>query len=315
MARSLDQVVAALHRLDPASADALSTVRMALKLKTGFVTAAAAKAIQTHAMRDAIPELVDAFDALAGPKRDPGCRGRFAIASALYALDHWAPEVFERGLTLVEIEGIFPHHDDAAAGVRGACAQAHVHFLRSDALDVCAELLADEWLGARLGAAHGLGASGRIDATATLRYKLSLGPDDSEVMGACFDALFALRRDPAIAFCTALLHKTDARAPAAALALGSQRATEATEDLIAWCARTSEEERQEAGYLALALLRSDAANTALGDAISTGSASDARAAAAALATFKHEPAIRDLLLGAASAVKDKKLRAELQALV
>lgn len=312
----MEQIVAGLARLDPTSSDAVGMVRMALKLKAcpGFVVAAAAKAVATHAMSDAVPELVAAFDALYMAKRDPGCSGRLAIVIALHALDHWAAEVFVRGLSLVQLEGDPENRFDHGAAVRGACAQAHVHLLRADALDVCAELLADAWAPARIGAACGLGESGRIDATATLRFKLALGPDDSDVMAACFDGLFALRRDPAIAFSVSMLQHADDRAEAAALALGSQRAAEATDALIAWCAGATRASRHRAGYLALALLRSDTANAALATVIRTGAADDALAAGEALATFKHEPAVHALLLACAKATTDTQLRAELEQL-
>ncbi len=312
----MDQIVAGLARLDPTSPDAVDMVRMALKLKacSGYVVAAAAKAVETHGLRDAIPELVAAFDALYAAKRDPGCTGRLAIVIALHALDHWAADVFERGLTLVQLEGDPNNRFDFGAAVRGACAQAHVHLLRADCLDVCAEMLADRWVPARIGAARGLGESGRIDATATLRFKLALGPDDSEVMAACFDGLFGLRRDPAISFCIAMLQHEDARAEAAALALGSQRVAEATEALIAWCGRATKDSRHRIGYLALALLRSDAANAELATVIRTGPAEDALAAAEALATFKHEPAVHDLLIACAGDTKDMQLRVELKRL-
>ena len=312
----MDQIVAGLARLDPTSPDAADMVRMALKLKAcpGYVVAAAAKAVEVHALRDAIPELVAAFDALYGAKRDPGCTGRLAIVVALHALDHWSAEVFERGLTLVQLEGDPLHRFDFGAMVRGACAQAHVHLLRADCLDVCAEMLADDWAPARVGAARGLGESGRIDATATLRFKLALGPDDSEVMAACFDGLFGLRRDPAVSFSIAMLEREDERAESAALALGSQRAAEATDALIAWCDRATKESRHRVGYLALTLLRSDAANAALATVIRTAAAEDAIAAAEALATFKHEPAVHDLLIACAKTTKDKQLRAELERL-
>ncbi|CAN5358391.1 hypothetical protein BH11MYX1_BH11MYX1_16590 [soil metagenome] len=312
----MEQIVAGLARLDPASPDAVDMVRMALRLKAcpGFVVAAAAKAVGTHAMRDAVPELVAAFDALYLAKRDPGCSGRLAIVIALHALDHWAAEVFERGLTLVQLEGDPNNRFDYGAAVRGACAQAHVHLLRADALDVCAEMLADAWAPARIGAARGLGESGRVDATATLRFKLALGPDDSEVMAACFDGLFELRRDPAIDFSIAMLKHQDERAEGAALALGSQRAAEATDALIAWCGGAPKASRHRVGYLALALLRSDAANSALATVIRTGAADDALAAGEALATFKHEPAVHALLLACAKATKHEQLRAELEKL-
>ncbi len=315
MARSIEQLLGQLRRLDPAAPQARELLRGALAMKAvpSVVVAAAAAAIGEHGLADLTPELAAAFIALGEPKRDPGCRGRLAIVQALHALERWVPEVFGAGLRLIQLEGDPRFPDDAAAPLRGACAQAHVHFLQPDALDVCAELLADPWRAAKIGAAHGLGDSGRIDAIAVLRLKLALGPDDGEVLAACFDALFALHRDRAIEVARAQLGHADARGEAAALALGSQRAAEALDDLVAWCEHDGRRRRQT-GYLALALLRTEAGNEVLVGAIRGGSAADARAAAEALATFKHEPAVARSITEAAAAIRDPRLRAELVAL-
>jgi hypothetical protein len=275
MARSIAELKAALQK--------------ALARKgavAGVVAAEAAKLVEDHGLVDETQALVAAFTKLSEPKRDPGCRGRIAIVSALYSLDHWVPEVFEAGLRVVQIEGDprFPGNDSGAQ-VRGACAQAHAHFNRPNGLDVCAEMLADKEVAARVGAARGLGGSGHIDATAVLHYKLALAPDDGEVLAACHDALFALHRDRATELAIRQLALADERGDAAALALGSNRVIEARDDLIAWC-RRDPRRRQAVGYLALALLRDDAANAELERAIEEGSTQDAEAAKAALATFR-----------------------------
>jgi hypothetical protein len=48
--------------------------------------------------------------------------------------------------------------------------------------------------------------------------------------------------------------------------------------------------------------------------IRSGSADDALAASDALATFKHEPAVHELLLACAKATQDQQLRTELEEL-
>jgi len=271
------------------AAHALAALKVALSRKpspAGAVAAEAAKEVEAHGLIDETPVLVAAFTKLCEPKRDPGCTGRSAIVAALHALDHWAPEVFEAGLHVVQIDGDprFPNNDSGAR-VRGACAQAHAHFNRPDALDVCGEMLADSEIAARIGAARGLGDSGHIDATAVLRYKLALASDDGEVLAACHDALFALHRERATAFAIEQLALDDQRADAAALALGSNRAIDARDELVAWCTRDPRRARA-VGYLALALLRDDRANAVLEKIVDEGSWLDAAAAKEALATFR-----------------------------
>ena len=88
-----------------------------------------------------------------------------------------------------------------------------------------------------------------------------------------------------IDFLIRMLAHHDGRAEAAALALGGARAGEATEALVAWCRESRPEPRRRVGYLALALLRDDAANAYLVEVMRGGARSDAVAAAGALATF------------------------------
>src|SRR5450432_2758937 len=148
MARSIEQLLRELRRDPP-----LDLVRSSLVVKAanaGVVVAAAAKACEVHALGELTPELVAAFTALGAPKRDPGCMGRAAIVHALHSLEHWAPEVFVVGLTLVQLVGPPGEQFDEGAQIRGACAQSHVHLMRPDALDVCAEMLADSQPLARL---------------------------------------------------------------------------------------------------------------------------------------------------------------------
>src|SRR5262249_48041793 len=157
-----------------------------------------------------------------------------------------------------------------AAELRGVCGLAHAHFGRADALDVLAELLADGERTARLAAAQGIGDAGRVDGSALLRFKLLLGDDDPEVLAACFTSLFGLPRDASVEFAIARLGAHDAVAEAAALALGGARVANAAQPLTAWCDSAPPEQRHRVGFLALALLRCDAATAHLITAIRTG---------------------------------------------
>jgi hypothetical protein len=313
--RTLEQQVAALRTLDVTTAKGTGELRKALASKRGFVVAAAAKLVAEHRLDALAPDLAAAFATLLGDdaaKRDPTCRGKLAIANALLELDQWDERVFVAGLHVVQIEGFDP--EDTAAALRGVCGMAHASFARSDALDVLAVLLADDWRNARIAAAQSIGLTGRTDATALLRFKL-LAVDDvePEVIAQCFDSLFALVREPSIAFAIAMLDRPEL-AEGAAIALGGHRATDALDALVAWCERCKPEQRRRVAYVALALLRSDAANARLLDVIRTGSHDDAVAAARALATFKDDAAIAGALRSAAHAAA-AKTRAEIEALL
>jgi hypothetical protein len=306
---ALEQQLAALRGLQlPDRRDDLRKALVGKRAGAGIVIAAAAKLACEHHLDDLAPELSAAFawlsdDAVA---RDPGCRGKAAIARALHDLDHWDETVFVTGLHVVQMQS----GEDTAAELRGICGLAHAHFGRPDALDVLAELLADRERPTRVAAAQGIGDTGRIDGTALLRYALIASNEtESEVLAACFESLFDLDREGSITFSTTRLATRGACAEAAALALGSRRATSAVADLIAWCGTCSPEQRHRVGYLALALVRADPATAFLVEIVRTRNRIDALAAAKALATFKDDDAVASQLREAAEAAEPAVARA------
>ena len=313
--RTLEQQVAALRAIDVASAKGTAELRRALASKRGFVIAAAAKLVAEHRLEDLVEELVTAFATLLGDgaaKRDPICRGKLAIANALYEVDHWDDRVFVAGLQVEQLEGF--DLEDTAAALRGVCGMAHASFARPDALDVLAALLADRWRNTRIAAAQSVALTGRIDATALLRFKLlAVGDNEPEVIAQCFDSLFALARDASTTFAVEMLERPEL-AEAAAIALGGHRATDALDALVAWCERCRAEQRRRVGYVALALLRADAANAKLLDTVRTGSHDDAVAAARALATFKDDTTIAEALRATARGTA-ARTRAEIESML
>lgn len=289
----------------------MAQVRDAIDSSSGFVVAAAATLVEQHRLEALVPALVSAFARLCDQavKRDPGCRGKVAIARTLHTLDQWEEGVFVAGLRYVQEEGW--GREDTAAELRGVCGLAHAHFGRPDALDVLATLLADRERVARIAAAQAVGDTGRIDATALLRFKLLTGDTEPQVLSACLESLFALAREASYPFVLGMLGEHDDRAEVAALALGGARFPDAVEPLINWCIGAAAEQRYRIGYLALALLRTDAATDYLLDAIRSRGAADALAAANALATFKEDAAVAEQARAAAREHKDAATRAEI----
>lgn len=314
-ARTIEQRVAELRELDVAAPGALDKLRTALRGTTGFLVAAAAKRAEDDRLEALVPELAPAFERLRedAVKRDPGCRGKLAIARALHALDHWEDRVFVAGLTHEQREGW--GQEDTGAELRGVCGLAHAHFARGDALDVLAVLLADRERTTRLAAAQALGDAGRPDATALLRFKLLLGDEEPAVLSACCEAMFALARSASYDFVVKLLTAHDERAEVAALALGGARFAAAFEPITAWCIGASLEQRHRIGYLALALLRAEPATAYLLDAIRSHGRRDAVAAARALATFKDDAALIDRIRAAARDQRDPAARDEIAELL
>lgn len=313
MARSYEQEVAALKGLDPRSPAAADELRKILRAKRGMTIAMVAKLVEDNRLEALVEDLAAAFGTILGAKADPGCRGKIAIAKALHALDEWDERVFVAGLAIEQPEGPAPPEDTAAA-LRGICGLAHVHFYKANATDVLTALLADPARNARIAAAQGFADSGRTDCTSVLRYKLLVDDDeDPEVIGACFDALFALAREATATFAISLLEQGGAIAEAAAIALGSNRVAEAVEPLAQWCIGTPLELRHRVGYVAIALLRTDAGNEMLLDRVSSGGR-DGIGAARALATFKDDAQLM-ARLRATVADLDAKTRREIDAIV
>lgn len=315
MARTIEQRLAELRTLDAAAPGALDKLRTALRGTSGLLIDIAARRVEDARLEALVPELAPAFERLCEDpvKRDPGCRGKLAIARALHALDHWDDRVFVAGLRHSQLEGWA--QEDTAAELRGVCGLAHAHFAREDALDVLAGLLADRERTTRLAAAQALGDAGRPDATALLRFKLLLGDAEPAVLSACCEALFALARDPSYAFVVRLLAEHDERAEVAVLALGGARFAQAFEPITGWCIGASSEQRHRIGYLALALLRAEPATAYLLDAIRSHARRDAVAAARALATFKDEPSLVERIRAAAREQRDAAARDEIAELL
>lgn len=317
---SIEAELAALRALDPASPDAPARLGEAARRGPGDVVAAVARVVEAHRLDARVDELVAAFERLrAEPAYDPGCRGKLAIVRTLHALDHWDDRVFVAGLRHVQREGWGGPGggppDDTAAELRGACGLSHAHFGRSDALDVAAELLADPERATRIAAATALGDAGRPDASALLRYKILAGDPDAEVLAACFESLFALARTATIGFALGVLEDRADRAEVAVLALGAARVAEAFEPIVRWCATARREPRHTAGYLGLALLRSEPATAYLLDAVRDHRGADAVAAARALATFADDAALRRRLHDAARAQADRATRDAVRAVL
>jgi hypothetical protein len=308
--KKLEERMAAAARAaeDPGAARAMAVLRDALRAKQGVLVAIGARVIGRGLAEELVDELAPAFARLCEKpiERDPGCRGKVAIARALHDIDRWVEDVFAPGARLVQREPVWGGTEDTAAELRGICAIAYAHAGREEALDVAATLLADKERTARIGAAQALGDSGRLDATALLRFKVITGDGEPEVIAACFAALFVLAPARSLEFAAEWLDD-DARGETAALALGESRLEGAFPVLARWIEGAPG--RARVGSLALALMRSDAANDLLVERIRVGSVTDAVAAIRALATFKDSTAER--VRAAASKRREREVKAAL----
>jgi hypothetical protein len=289
--KKLDEKLAALAR-DPDPA----TLRDALRSKTGVLVAAAANLVE----QDLAAELAPAFARLVerAVERDPGCRGKLAVVRAMHRLDVWDDAVLAVGIRHLQPEPVWGGTEDTAGELRATCGLYWAQSGRADTLDVLAELLADPDRTARAGAARALGDTSRVEATALLRHKALIGDDEPAVLTACVGSLLALAPEASLPFVTRLLDGDPDRAEAAALALGESRLEAAFPVLRDWCEAAPPEVAARVGYLALALLRLEAATTYLVEVVRGEPVTRAAAAVRALATFKEDRGLAERVTAA-----------------
>jgi len=129
-----------------------------LRHRSNHVAAAAASTAERLEAAGLSQDLVDAFlERMRDPaKRDPGCKALIAIAKTLATLDQSAARVYFLGLRHIQMEGSFGPPVDAAAELRGLCAQGLARMLHPDALQECVTLLVDREPAARAGAVRAI---------------------------------------------------------------------------------------------------------------------------------------------------------------
>src|SRR5579862_7657013 len=96
-----------------------------LRNKSNHVASAAASTVERLEAAALAQDLVEAFLALMQDpaKRDPGCEALIAMAKALVAMGEPAAKVYFSGVRHFQMEGSFGPPIDAAAPLRGLCAQ------------------------------------------------------------------------------------------------------------------------------------------------------------------------------------------------
>ena len=191
--------------------------------KSNHVAAAAADTIGRLEAVTLCQALADAFlEWMKNPAgRDPGCKALTAIAKTLAAMDHPSAQVYLAGIQHVQMEASFGPKVDAAAALRGLCAQGLARMSHPEALLECVTLLADSETAARAGAVRAISESGQHAGVLLLRFKALIGDRDEEVVAECFAGLLRLAPAESLEFVAGFLHSPSGEiAERAALALG-----------------------------------------------------------------------------------------------
>ena len=291
-----EDALKAIHaiREAPEKYDVKRNLAPFLKHKSNHVVAAAASTAEGLEAAGLAQELVDAFLVLMQDpaKRDPGCKALLAIARALAAANEPAAKVYFLGLHHVQMEGSFGPPVDAAAELRGLCAQGLARMLHPDALTECVTLLVDREAAARIGAARAIADCGMAEGVLLLRLKALVGDKSDEVTGECFTGLLRLAPAPSLDFVAKFARTgSDEVAELAVFALGESRQAAAFPLLKTAWEQTAQAERRRALLLAMGMLRTDEAIEFLMSRLNEESERSAADAIRALAIFSRDEAV------------------------
>jgi HEAT repeat protein len=296
-ASSTDQALRAIRAIrdSPESFDLKRDLAPFLRHKSNHVAAAAASTAERLEAGALAPDLMDAFlELMKDPaKRDHGCEALIAMGKALVALDEPAAKVYFAGVHHVQMEGSFGPPVDAAAPLRGLCAQGLARMGHPDALVECVDLLADKEVAARIGAIRAIADSGDIAGMLVLRLKALLGDKEDEVLGECFAGLLRLAPVPSLDFVARFLGSASEEIrERAALALGESRLAAAFPVLREAWEQTAQAARRRTLLLSIAMLRLDEAVEFLMRRVTEDREAAAADALAALGLYGRDEAVR-----------------------
>ena len=298
--RQLEALIAQLNQIrsDPTSELGLATLSQIMASRHSIAIAQAARLVGAFEIRALMPDLVSAFDRLMvkAKDRDPGCRGKAAIADRLYRLEYADETLFLQGIRHVQWEPTWGAQVDTAPQLRGLCALGLVRMNYGNALIELADLLADPEIEARIGAARAISYSENPFGVALLRLRIKVG-DTPTVLGECMAALLQLSVPDTLPLAATLLHagtkesdprEAIERAEVIALVLGESRLPAALPVLQTWWQTLTHRDLRETGLLAIAPLRQDDALQWLLQLLAEGSLRDAKAALEALRLYQQE---------------------------
>jgi len=279
----------------PALEDAIAA---ALADRSAHVVARAATLAGGHGLQRLEPALADALARLlaAAASADPGCSAKAALAEAAVRLGTERGDLMLAGARHVQQEPVWGGRTDTAAGFRAACVTGLVRMAHPQALELVAELLADPEPAARVGAAEAACHAAPHVAVPLLRLRVRAGDPEARVVAACFGALLTLDRAGSIAFVARSLDDPASEVQAAAaLALGESRASEALAPLLRWRERHRSRAVDRTALLAIGLLRSEEAISALLGLAADAPSPVARLAVEALGPCCVRPRVRERL--------------------
>jgi len=294
-----DPVQLALERLGELRHAALtdqttSEIRHSLQNRSNLVIAKAAKVASELRATALLSALLASFHKLmADPLRlDKRCAALTEIVTALYELDCDDPEPYLIGLRHIQMEGSYGPPVDAAAKLRGLCAQGLLRTRYPKALDAVVRLLVDREPEARVGAVKALATNGGEAGVLLLKLKVYTGDPEPEVLGECFAGLLGAAPERSVGLVAEYVDSSDdAVAEAAILALGESRDERALEILKDKWQRTVRGPLRQVLLVAMACSRLEPAIAHLLAIVADASPQTAAQAIEALATYRSSERI------------------------
>jgi hypothetical protein len=216
--------------------DDVALLQKSLASRNNFIVARAARLAEDNTLAGLVPEMITAFDRffVNAEKSDPQCWAKNALSRALAKLECRDKDVFLRGLYHHQMEPTWGGRSDTAGTLRANCALALVAcegLANEDLLLLLLDLLVDPDKSVRVETVR---AIAQLDSLAipVLRLRALIPGEDPEVLAACFSALLAIDRGPAIPFVARFLHTADDCAAEAAFALAETHTAPALDKLL-----------------------------------------------------------------------------------
>jgi hypothetical protein len=295
-----DPVQRALERLGELRHAALtdqviSEIRHALQHRSNLIIAKAAKVAGELRATAIVPDLVASFHKLMkDPSRlDKRCAALTEIVTALYELDSDDPDPYLIGLRHIQMEGSFGPPVDAAAKLRGLCAQGLLRTRHPNSIDEVVRILVDREPEARVGAVKALATNGGEAGVLLLKLKVYTGDPEPEVLGECFAGLLAAAPERSVSLVAEYVDSADdAIAEAAILALGESKDERAFEILKDKWQRTVRGPLRQVLLIAMACSRLEPAIAYLLTIAAEASPQTAAQAIEVLATYRSSERIR-----------------------
>lgn len=293
-----DPIVSALARLDEIPLDTpegKAEFTKALAAKSNLVVAKAARLAGNAHCAELAPVMESAFDRMItkGAAMDKACAAMIAIARALIALEHDAPELYLRGTRYVQMEGSYGPPIDTATELREVCAMGLANSTWPHKLRDMIPLLADgEWK-VRAGVIRAIAVVGGEPASLLLRFKMITGDNEPEVMSECFGAILELEGSEGVRLVAQAASSGNPKfREAAILALGASRRPDAVDWLKEKFQSTVDREGRRAVLLALSTSRVEAAINFLLELMRSGTGSAPAQAEEALRIHARDEKLR-----------------------